>query len=344
MFKSATLKLTVWYVIILVSISLLFSVVIYSIALSEVGARIENLQQSAPPMLPDDSTLFNIIREAQIHEAENSLIGALVITNLIIWFAGGFGSYYLARRTLRPIEETHEAQSKFTSDASHELRTPLASMKIELEVALRDPSTTKKEMRELLESNLEEVNRLTKLSHTLLQLSRLDHSTILSENIEIGEITKMMIERFNKTQPRITLHNERKVHVLTNESNVEELLTILIDNALKYSPSDSSVDVTLIKQRQMSGFKIVNEGEGIPPETLPHIFNRFYRADASRTGSAKKGYGLGLSLAKKIVELHNGELTVSSAINEDTTFQVLLPNIKRTPPKLPQMPVRKKHM
>lgn len=344
MFKSATLKLTIWYVIIVISISLLFSIIIYSIALSEIGARIENLQQSAPPMFPGDSSFFNIIRAAQINEAENSLMGALIITNLVIWFAGGFGSYYLARRTLRPIEETHEAQSKFTSDASHELRTPLASMKIELEVALRDPAMTKNEMRELLESNLEEVNRLTKLSHTLLQLSKLDHVNIDRENIELSQVTALVIERFNKMQPRITLHNRRNIHVLANESNVEELLTILIDNALKYSPSDTTVDVTLIKQRQMSGFKVVNAGEGIPAESLPHIFNRFYRADASRTGSAKKGYGLGLSLAKKIVELHNGELTVSSAENEMTTFQVMLPNIKRTPPKLPHIPVRKKHM
>jgi signal transduction histidine kinase len=344
MFKSATLKLTVWYVIILVSISLLFSVVIYSIALSEVGARITNLQQSTPAIFPGDSAVFNIIREAQIHEAESSLIGALIITNLVIWFAGGFGSYYLARRTLRPIEEAHEAQSKFTSDASHELRTPLASMKIELEVALRDPSITKNEMRELLDSNLEEVNRLTKLSHTLLQLSRLDHANIVRENIELSGMTAMVIERFNKMQPRIVLRNRRKVHVLANDSNVEELLTILIDNALKYSPSDTTVHVTLIKQRQMSGFQVVNEGEGIPPETLPHIFNRFYRADASRTGSAKNGYGLGLSLAKKIVELHGGELTVSSAVNQMTTFQVLLPNIRRTPPKLPQIPGRTKFL
>ncbi|MDB5187361.1 MAG: putative Histidine kinase [Candidatus Saccharibacteria bacterium] len=344
MFKSATLKLTIWYVIIVISISVLFSIVIYSIALSEVSARIANLQQSVPPLIPGDSSIFTLLRETQIHEAENSLIGALVITNLVIWLAGGFGSYYLARRTLRPIEEAHDAQSKFTSDASHELRTPLASMKIELEVALRDPGTTKGEMRELLESNLEEVNRLTKLSHTLLQLSKLDHDNITRENVELSVATRTIIERFNKTQPRIVLTNKRKIHVLANESNVEELLTILIDNALKYSPPTSKIEVTLIKQRQMSGFKVVNAGEGIPPETLPHIFNRFYRADASRTGSAKKGYGLGLSLAKKIVELHDGELTVSSAIDQDTTFQVMLPNIKRTPPKLPGIPIRKKHM
>lgn len=344
MFKSATLKLTIWYVIILISISLLFSVVIYSIALSEISARIANLQASAPPMFSSDSAIFNVIRAAQIHEAQSSLTGALIITNLGIWFAGGFGSYYLARRTLRPIEEAHEAQSKFTSDASHELRTPLASMKIELEVALRDSSLTKDEMRELLESNLEEVNRLTKISHTLLQLSKLDHGNIARENVELSQLASLVIERFNKMQPRIVLHNRRKIQVLANESNVEELLTILIDNALKYSPADTTVDVTLVKERQMSGFKVVNAGEGIAPETLPHIFNRFYRADASRTGSAKKGYGLGLSLAKKIVELHDGELTVSSAINENTTFQVMLPNIKKTPPQLPQLPVLKKHM
>jgi signal transduction histidine kinase len=344
MFKSATLKLTIWYVIILVSISLLFSVVIYSIALSEVDSRLTNLQQTSPQAFPADEALFNVIRRAQIHEAENSLIGSLVITNLVIWLAGGFGSYHLARRTLRPIEEAHEAQSRFTSDASHELRTPLASMKVELEVAMRDPNLKKEEMHELLESNLEEVNRLTKLSHTLLQLSRLDHENIVREKVALHQLTDTIVERFNKMNPRIVVHNKRKLHILANESNVEELLTILLDNALKYSPPNTTVDLTLIKQRQMSGFKVVNAGEGIPAESLPHIFNRFYRADASRTGSAKKGYGLGLSLAKKIVELHGGELTVSSAIDQNTTFQVLLPNFNSLQPKLPHMTLPKKLM
>ncbi|HEX7483576.1 MAG TPA: ATP-binding protein [Candidatus Saccharimonadales bacterium] len=339
MFQSATVKLTVWYVIILVSISILFSFVIYSIASTEVGVRITNLQQTNPPIFPVDSSVFNAIRELQIHEANNSLMGALIITNLIIWFAGGFGSYYLARRTLRPIEETHEAQSRFTSNASHELRTPLASMKIELEVALRDHTLRKDEMREILRSNLEEVNKLTNLSHTLLQLSRLDHGNIPRDKIDLGELTQSVVERFNKTHHRISLQNLRKLNVIANDLSIEELLTILLDNAVKYSPSDSTIEVILIKQPLMSGFKIINTGEGITPENLPHIFNRFYRADESRTDSSKKGYGLGLSLAKKIVELHNGELSVSSAPQQDTTFKVLLPNYKATP-KLPRMPHR----
>lgn len=330
MFKSATLKLTVWYVIILISISVLFSVVIYSIALSEVGSRLDYLQQTVAPAYDRNPLFFEALRETQIHAAESSLIGALIITNLSIWIAGGFGSYYLARRTLRPIEEAHEAQSRFTSDASHELRTPLASMKVELEVALRDSALKKEEMREILESNLEEVNKLTKLSHTLLQLSRLEHDNIIREKVDISAVISSVIERFSITGRQIIFTNPRRSNVLANESNVEELATILIDNAVKYSPTDSTVTITLIKKKQMSGFKVINTGEGIAPEALPHIFNRFYRADASRTTNGNKGYGLGLSLAKKIVEIHNGELTVSSAKDQDTTFQVMLPNYKKS--------------
>lgn len=337
MFQSATVKLTVWYAAIVISISILFSIIIYSIASSEVGSRIHNLQISTPPPSSQaEAMIIESIRQAQIDEANGNLIGSLIITNLAIWLAGGFGSYYLARRTLRPIERAHEAQSRFTSDASHELRTPLASMKVELEVALRDQALHKDEMRELLESNLEEVNKLTMLSHTLLQLSRLEHGKIPRDKIDLGTLTQSIVKRFNKTHNRITLHNMRKLHVIANELSIEELLTILLDNALKYSPDNSQIDITLIKQPLMSGFKITNSGEGISPENLPHIFNRFYRADESRTNGSQKGYGLGLSLAKKIVELHNGELSVSSAPQHETTFKVLLPNYKSTT-KLPHI-------
>lgn len=89
---------------------------------------------------------------------------------------------------------------------------------------------------------------------------------------------------------------------------------ILVDNALKYSPSDSLVTIKLSKRNNKACFEITNTGEGISPDDLPHIFDRFYRADGSRTGGKKSGYGLGLALAKKIVEIHNGDLYASSAI------------------------------
>jgi len=330
MFHSATLKLTAWYMAILIVISLLFSTIIYSTASNEVGNRLSYLQRNDQVVYFRNPTMLDTLRDTQVHEAQANLLGSLMVTNAFIWLAGGIGSYYLARRSLGPIEKAHEAQSRFTSDASHELRTPLASMKTELEVALRDTMLTKEEMRELLASNLEEVDKLTKLSHTLLQLSQLDYDSIEFKKIDLQPIVQSIIERYDKTGKRIRLISHTSLHsIQANQSNLEELLTILLDNALKYSPRDSLIDVTLIGQKHMAGFAITNQGEGIAPEALPHIFNRFYRADTSRTSHDNKGYGLGLSLAKKIVELHNGELTVSSALKSATTFRVLLPNFKQ---------------
>jgi signal transduction histidine kinase len=267
------------------------------------------------------------MRNMQVQQARVNLVGSLVITNVCIWFAGGIGSYYLARRTLLPIENAHEAQSRFTSDASHELRTPLASMKVELEVALRDPKLSKDDIRQLLASNLEEVNKLTKLSHTLLQLSRLDHASIDHEPVLLNSAITTVLARFQSSRQRIIYTDLPPVSVMANQSHIEELLTIFIDNALKYSPNNSLVTLTLVQQKQLSGFDITNTGKGIPADELPRIFDRFYRSDTSRTSGAKKGYGLGLSLAKKIVELHGGELTVSSQPEQFTTFRILLPNV-----------------
>ncbi|HJP81252.1 MAG TPA: ATP-binding protein [Candidatus Saccharimonadales bacterium] len=322
MFRSATVKLTAWYAGIIVVLSLLFSVVIYSTASSEVNTRLTSIQR---PIYYTDPARFEDLRATQLHKAESNLMVSLIITNVCIWVAGTVGSYYLAKRTLRPIQLAHEAQSRFTSDASHELRTPLASMKTEVEVALRDPELSNDELRELLRSNLEEVDKLTALSQNLLQLSRLDHEHIKRERVELDTTAKTVIERFKKISPRIELTKTSKLYVRANESNVEQLLTILLDNAVKYSPEDTTIHVALIKRKTLAGFAVTNAGEGIPADKLPHIFDRFYRADTSRTNSSRSGFGLGLALAKKIVELHGGELTVTSAKGKETTFRVLLP-------------------
>lgn len=329
MFKSATFKLTSWYLGIIVAISLLFSIVIYAIATRELATRIELIQ----PAQNYNGTLqqFFLLRDTQLHAAEASLIASLVISNLCIWTVGGICSYYLARRTLQPIEEAHEAQSRFVSDASHELRTPLASMKTELEVALRDHSLSPKDTRELLESNLEEVNKLTELSGNLLQLSRLEVAAI-KEKVALEPALRAALRRFGKEGKRVTIQSPKAATITGNRLQVEEIATILIDNALKYSPASTSVIISFTATKQLAGFSIQNEGDGIPETSLPYIFDRFYRIDRSRTSQdTNKGYGLGLSLAKKIVEQHNGELSVSSAANGLTTFTVLLP--KFTQPK-----------
>lgn len=321
MFRSATFKLTSWYLAIIVAVCLLFSVVIYTIASNELIARIQDWQTT--PYYSNQSR-FLIFREQQVHQAEANLILSLAITNVAIWTLGGVGSYYLAKRTLRPIEKAHTAQSRFTSDASHELRTPLASMKTELEVALRDRSLTPSEMRELLASNLEEVNKLTQLSHTLLQLSRLEQASISREKVALQKLAKTTIQRFGEAGKRIALSGGSYT-IVANQPSLEELLTILLDNALKYSPEGSKIHLNFVAKKQMAGFEVTNSGKGIPAQALPHIFERFYRVDRSRSSGDTNGYGLGLALAKKIVELNNGDLSVTSGAGAETTFQVYLP-------------------
>lgn len=333
MFHSATIKLTGWYLLILMSISILFSFTIYNTATGEVQNRLEEFQNrieqpgATPSSYDPNHRLFLAFQDNQRIMANRNILGTLVYVNLLIFFGGGALSYLLARQTLKRIEESHVAQSQFTSDASHELRTPLAVMKTELEVALRDPKLSKTEMKELLESNLEEVNKLTVLSKTLLQLSKLDYAGLEIESFNLATTASDVIQRYDKNVNRIKLTAPKKPLIIkANHSSIEELLTILIDNALKYSPEKSKIIATLSQHGKNAKFTITNSGKGISADQLPHIFDRFYRADESRT---KSGSGLGLALAKEIVALHKGELSVSSGENKETTFHVLLPIVRK---------------
>lgn len=331
MFHSATLKLTGWYLLILMSISFLFSVTVYNVTTSEVRDRLSAFQDrlQQPGMGTDmdhNPRLFSAFRQDQRATAEHNLFVTLVYVNILILFGGGALSYILARRTLRHIEESHDAQARFVSDVSHELRTPLAAMRAELEVALRDKKMSKEELKEQLASNLEEVDKLTTLSKTLLQLSKLDHANLELETIDVGLIVSEVVQRYDKNADRITITMPAKpLKFDANRASIEELFTILIDNALKYSPAKSSITAKVSRAGKNAAFEITNSGKGIPAADLPHIFDRFYRADISRS---THGTGLGLSLAKKIVEMNGGELSVSSAEGQETTFRVLLPIIR----------------
>ncbi len=325
MFESATLKLTGWYLLILMVISVLFSVAIFNITSNEVNLRLEHLQDSLLQVQSGLPSRDDNLRSREAGEASVRISMGLVYANFLILVSGGIGSFLLARRTLRPIQEAHESQSRFTSDASHELRTPLATMKAEIEVALRDSQSTKRDLQEVLLSNLEEVEKLSRLSEMLLNLSRLEHDKLERTAISLVDVTEDVIRLHKQPAGRITVKTMGHPLVDGNEAAITELVSILVDNALKYSPDDSLIAITLSRHNHHARFEITNTGSGIEAATLPHIFDRFYRTDTARTNGHEKGYGLGLSLAKKIVELHNGELSASSAPNHMTTFTVLLP-------------------
>ncbi len=240
-FESATLKLTGWYLLIIMVISLLFSTIIFKVSTQELSNRLERLQlglESDPRWVLPGGYSLQEMRMRQASEASVSIFFGLFYINLAVLGLGGIGSYLLARRTLRPIEEMHEAQSRFTSDASHELKTPLAVMKSELELALRDSGMKTADYKTLTKSTLEEVNKLSSLTHALLQLSRLDHASIpRDEKVDIGAQLRH-VSKLLDGQKRVQLRLPKQPAVIEgNESMLRDMCMIVLDNALRYSPS-----------------------------------------------------------------------------------------------------------
>lgn len=326
LFTSATLKLTGWYLLILMVLSLTFSAILYELSASELrrGLRAPVGVQSVGLFM--DNEYAESLRESRYQEGVSRLTGNLIVLNLVTLLAGGGLSYLLARRTLQPIHEAMVAQGQFTSDASHELRTPLAVMQSEIEVGLRDKSATKQEYRELLESNLDEVHRLRELSDRLLQLSserELPLSLVKLDDISIEAVSHVVKLA---QQKNISVVNEVKpVSIEANLEALADAVTVLLDNAIKYSPDGTTVTMSSEERGRTVLLHVTDQGQGIAEEDLPHIFDRFYRADTSRSRQHVEGHGLGLSIAQRLVEQHSGQLDVKSAKGEGTTFTIRLP-------------------
>ncbi|MDB5163453.1 MAG: putative Histidine kinase [Candidatus Saccharibacteria bacterium] len=331
MFKSARLRLTLAYLAILMLISLFFSTILYSVSSHELDRGFRG-ESHIYTLYPHDNLALQDIQnllDKRLDQSRHHLILNLLYTNIFVLLLGGGASYALATFTLKPIEESHEAQSRFTADASHELRTPLAAMQTGIEVALRDPKLTKEEAKDLLRSNLEELAKLTALSDGLLQLARLNRNDLPNERVSLAKVTQEAIDRVLPVaeQKGILLEQNASsgVTVIGDKAGLVEVVVILLENAVKYSPAKSRVVLTLKKQAKQASISVKDEGRGMKASELPHIFERFYRADSSRNKEQVSGYGLGLSIAKSVVDLHDGTITAQSQPSRGSTFEVKLP-------------------
>lgn len=235
---------------------------------------------------------------------------------------GAIASYWFAGRTLRPIEEAHEEQKRFTSDASHELRTPLASMKLENEVFLRQKNFSEKDARELIGSNLEEVDRLEKLASNLLALNRYENTVVSHEPVSLEELVKdavSQVQRHKAAKKTKFSQTIAPAAVDVNRESMVELLTILLDNAVKYGPKDGPVEIIGAFETDGYTLRVRDHGAGIPDEDLPHIFERMYRGDKARS-SKVPGHGIGLSLAQQIASANEATLTATNAKDGGAVF------------------------
>lgn len=329
MFHSAALRLTGWYLAIIMVISLAFSVSLYHVSRQELGRNVNRQIGYFNNLIgPDESGDFGILRQRQLQEDLRHLKADLVIFNVIVLVAGGAASYWLARRTLDPIEEALNAQARFASDASHELRTPLTAIQTENEVALRDKTLSKAQAVSLLKSNLEEIGKLKSLSEGLLKLANRKGAIEKPHPVALKEVTAAAVERYQKAAAaaKIKVKDQTsQVRVMGDRESLIELIAILLDNAIKYSPPGSTVRLSNTVRGKQVLFKVEDQGRGIKKAELPRIFDRFYRSDSSRHKSGAEGYGLGLAIARNIIEAHHGHIEVSSTPRKGTTFTVFLP-------------------
>lgn len=329
MFKSAALRLTIGYLAIIMVLSLGTSIALYHVSSNELARSAQRPVDLYNVVFgPGNTAEIDNLRLHQLEKDRDRLKVNLLLFNIAVLGVGGGVSYFLARRTLQPIEETLEMQKRFTGDASHELRTPLTVMQTEIEVALRSPELTKKEAVDLLKSNLEEVGKLKSLSEGLLTLATTDAGGVAQEKISVARLVDGAIDQVAKSAAARKIKLNRKVKdtvLLGNPQQLTNLVAILLDNAIKYSQPNSKVMIEAKLKDKQAQISVTDHGQGITAADLPHIFDRFYRADISRTKSHTHGYGLGLAIAKKIADLHHGSIEVKSSPGKGSTFNVRLP-------------------
>ncbi len=319
------------------AISLLFSVSLYQVSIQELdrGLRRPGIGNNIAPNIEITQRFraqFDTERIEAYERAQDRIITNLVLANIAILLVGGIASYYLALRTLKPIEDSHEAQSRFAANASHELRTPITAMRSENEVALMDPDLTLAGARKQLQSNIEELEKLTRLSEGLLRLAQLENTAITTTNVAINDVLHDSISRVTPQA------HAKKIHINSPNSLNEiidgdpvaltEMFVTILDNAVKYSADGSKVTVSTAVDHTNAIVTIADTGKGIAEKDIPHIFDRFYQADSSRTKYNDKGYGLGLSIAQGIADIHHAKIDVISKVGSGSTFSVTLPIIK----------------
>lgn len=331
MFRSARVQLTAWYLLIIMLISIAFSLAIYLGVTSDLRGRFEGIERRM--MEGGDFRMPQQMHRSMhgdLQASQRRVLMILLFANGTILILSSMAGYFLAGKTLEPIERSLDEQKRFVADASHELRTPLTSLKTSIEVALRDKKLSKNVAVETLRSSLEDVDNLETLTTELLSLAQHQKT---EQNMSVTRID--LNDVLASARSRVsTLATERKVSLKidaepvqldADRQDLEKLTIILLDNAVKYTPEGGHVTVAFKDDGKNALITIKDTGIGIDREELSHIFDRFYRADQSRSKIKVPGFGLGLSIAKRIVDSHSGSIDVSSAIGTGTTFAVRLP-------------------
>jgi signal transduction histidine kinase len=269
-------------------------------------------------------------------EALSTLQTLLLLVGVLTLAGATIGGYFLAARALDPARLAFARQQGFIADAAHELRTPLTLLRADAEVLLRGRQRFDPDDAALLEDIVAETGHLSALSTTMLTLARLDSGAQHHERdvVDMASVAASVVQRARALADErgvtLSLGATPQAHVIGDRELLEQAALILVDNAIKYGGAGSSVEVSIIAKDTKQRLVVHDSGPGIAAEHLPHLGERFYRPDKARSRAAG-GAGLGLSLARGVMNLHDGELTVESAPGKGTTAILSLPAARATP-------------
>jgi signal transduction histidine kinase len=316
----------------------------YENTLYNISANILNNKMSDFSTMKIDGEEFKVFSKYIIHGNE-VLIGNIIqnrefekvfLRNLFIMLVG-MGSVsivflmlisrWLAKKSLIPIHESWEQQKKFVADASHELRTPLTVIQTNLEAAMSDKEGTISENEIWLNNAYSETKMMGELINELLTIAKIDSKQI-EINKEIFNLSELVISVSEQMEMLFKNNNiefhkkiEDKIFIKGDSTKIRQVLIILLDNSIKYNKENGEVFLEMLKNNDLVEISITDTGIGIKEEDKNHIFDRFYMADKSRS-RGKGGYGLGLSIAKWIVEAHDGEINIESELGKGSTFSI----------------------
>lgn len=278
-------------------------------------------------------TIPYYVTVARTYDDINDTLGSIVISFLIIIpfiiSIIGLASYKLASLAIAPIEESFRKLKQFTEDASHELKTPLSAIKANIDVALsKDVNETDYYKKKLTVIN-DPVNRMANIITSMLYLSKLDSGTIelKKEKININALLKEVKERFSdaalKKNVEIEVSEEKNIEIENNKDALDMILSIIVENAINFNKQNGTVKIVARELDSEIQIDISDTGIGIAKEDLPHIFDRFYRGEKSRSRETG-GAGLGLSIAYNLAMAIGARIEVKSNEGLDSTFTIIM--------------------
>lgn len=316
MFRSARRRLAVRYLVVLSLVLGLFSIV-FMVAIVVVLRPAFDVAE--------DATTDEAVHRAYERSVQRIALALVVADGAVIVLVGG-AAYFLAGRTLRPIQAAHERQRRFVADASHEMRTPLAAIRSTAESALA-PTADPASRSTALQTIVEATERLTGLTNDLLLLAQSEQGQLQPrpERLDLSVVTAEVVEAVRPAgrPDAIVLSLATDLVVRADEDDIRRIVANLVDNALRYGAGPAPVRVRTAVVDGQAAVEVVDSGPGIAAEDQERIFEPFFRVRAD--AQAPSGSGLGLAIAADLARRNGGRLGVESRPRDGATFRLLLP-------------------